>query len=73
MIRNLKNNEWLNMVDLCEFAEMINWMYWFKYPITRWGVYLAGVTEYSDTSGYFEIWYQNPVFYFLEIICNDIY
>jgi len=24
---NLKNNEWLNMVDLCEFAEMI------KYPI----------------------------------------
>jgi len=23
---NLKNNEWLNMVDLCEFAEMI------KYP-----------------------------------------
>ena len=28
---NLKNNEWLNMVDLCEFAEMI------KYPIARWG------------------------------------
>ena len=26
---NLKNNEWLNMVDLCEFAEMI------KYPILR--------------------------------------
>ena len=33
---NLKNNEWLNMVDLCEFAEMI------KYPILRWGVYGAG-------------------------------
>ena len=49
------------------------WMYWFKYPITRWGVYLAGVTEYSDTSGYFEIWYQILVFYYLEIICNDIY
>jgi len=33
---NLKNNEWLNMVDLCEFAEMI------KYPIPLWGIYVAG-------------------------------
>ena len=33
---NLKNNEWLNMVDLCEFAVMI------KYPIPLWGIYVAG-------------------------------
>ena len=58
------------MVDLCEFAEMI------KYPIPLWGMYVAGYTEYSDSSYYFEIWYQNPVFYFLEIICigfNEYY
>ena len=28
---NLKNNEWLNMVDLCEFAEMIK--YPFRYEV----------------------------------------
>ena len=50
---NLKNNEWLNMVDLCEFAEMI------KYPF------------YDEV--YMEPDRRNPVFYFLEIICNDIY